>query len=237
MTCRDVRFVDVGEAVEDSYVQATRVAPCPVCQRHDDAKADRLRELAGLPVPDGGRWRFEDYRAVNPAAKAARGLVQAWVQDEQHPWLFLHSRGTGTGKTHLACAAADALITAGHAVVFCSVPQLMTDLGAAIGEDRERREAGIHDLYGSRYQQMRQRLLGVPVLILDELGRHRATEFAEETLYELVSQRYASRTRLIVTTNVGAGEIDARIRSRLRDVALCTSVEMEWSDYRTRERS
>ena len=231
--CSDVGFVDAGESVDaHHYIRATRVEPCPECQRHNSERADRLRAQAGLPTPEtGARWMFDTYVDVNPRAAKTRERVRAWVAGGV-PWLLLHSRGKGTGKTHLACAAADALMEAGHAVVYASVPQLMTDFGAAIGADRERREAGIHDIYESRYQALRQRLLGATVLVLDELGRHRPTEFAEETLYEIISSRYASRTRLIVTTNAGRTELDERIGSRLRDVAICLSLEMEWGDYR-----
>ena len=61
-------------------------------------------------------------------------------------------------------------------------------------------------LYGSRLSSLRRERLCVPViydlLILDDLGAERGTEYALEQVFAVIDARYRSRKPLIVTTKL-----------------------------------
>ena len=73
------------------------------------------------------------------------------------------------------------------------------------------------------------RLCGYPLLIIDDFGMERGTEYALEQIYNIIDSRYRSRKPLIVTTNLTLTELKnpqdtahARIYDRLLE--LCTPI-------------
>ena len=73
------------------------------------------------------------------------------------------------------------------------------------------------------------RLCGYPLLVIDDFGMERGTEYALEQIYNIIDSRYRSRKPLIVTTNLTLTELKnpqdtahARIYDRLLE--LCTPI-------------
>lgn len=71
------------------------------------------------------------------------------------------------------------------------------------------------------------RLCRYPLLIIDDFGMERGTEYALEQIYNIVDSRYRSRKPLIVTTNLTLDEIrhpqdiaHARIYDRLLEMCV-----------------
>ena len=71
------------------------------------------------------------------------------------------------------------------------------------------------------------RLCGYPLLVIDDFGMERGTEYVLEQIYNIIDSRYRSRKPLIVTTNLTLTELKnpqdtahARIYDRLLE--LCT---------------
>jgi DNA replication protein DnaC len=65
-------------------------------------------------------------------------------------------------------------------------------------------------------------LKDVGLLVLDDLGTERATEWAAQALFQIVNHRYSKRLPLVVTTNLSvedARRMDARLVSRLLEGA------------------
>lgn len=112
----------------------------------------------------------------------------------------------GTGKTHLACGALKIMFEhhemRGH---FADVPALMKRYRAAVAGRGEETTEHIDE-------QLRR----VPVLVLDDLGVTKRTEFVDETIYALINHRYAEQKPLIVTTNVALDSLEERVSSRLK---------------------
>ena len=74
------------------------------------------------------------------------------------------------------------------------------------------------------------KLCRYPLLIIDDFGMERGTEYALEQIYNIVDSRYRSRKPLIVTTNLTLDEIQhpqdtvhARIYDRLLEMCVLIS--------------
>ena len=75
------------------------------------------------------------------------------------------------------------------------------------------------------------------MLILDDLGIERSTEYALEQVYAVIDERYKSGLPVIITTNLKIAEIRnpqdvayARIYSRILE--MCTPVRISGEDRR-----
>jgi len=72
------------------------------------------------------------------------------------------------------------------------------------------------------YDNWLESLKSVDLLVLDDLGTERATEWAAQALFQIVNHRYSKRLPLVVTTNLSvedARRMDARLVSRLLEGA------------------
>jgi len=138
----------------------------------------------------------------------------------------------GVGKTHLATAIVRELtLTKGVTSLFLDNLQLLQDLKLAY-EKREGTAALLEPL-GE-----------VDVLVIDDLGKGRGTEWELTILDDLVSRRYNAGATTIVTTNYPdresgarsdgfeslAERVGPRIYSRLK--AMCTFIEIDGHDFR-----
>lgn len=90
----------------------------------------------------------------------------------------------GNGKTHLAVATGRRLASAGHRVTFWGVVELFNALRSSFGTGAER-----------------PRLDHPEVLILDDLGKIKPTEFVYEVFYGALEHRWANEKTTIFTAN------------------------------------
>jgi DNA replication protein DnaC len=126
-----------------------------------------------------------------PAA-AAWSAVRAWLDDYRpggdNRGLVLYGE-PGRGKTHLAVAACRELVfRLGVAVRFVEFSHLVADIRDAIGR-------------GDPDRTTLTPYVTPPVLVIDELGKGRNTDWESSVLDELVSRRYNARGALLGTTN------------------------------------
>ena len=101
----------------------------------------------------------------------------------------------GTGKTHVVAAIANHLLNQGIAVICMTERNLFSRIqatyvkGRSWGIERES-ETEIRNVYET-----------VPLLIIDDLGKEKASEWTIATLYAIIDGRYDRAMPTIVTTN------------------------------------
>lgn len=129
----------------------------------------------------------------------------------------------GNGKTHLAAAVVNALVLTGKTCVFRSVPALLKKLQEAYKPDARVSES-----------EMLAVLQDADLLVLDDMGAEKVTEWAESMLYYIIDERYRWRKPVIVTTNCGLDGLEQRIGARTLDrlVEMCLLVENTASSFR-----
>ncbi len=100
--------------------------------------------------------------------------------------------GLGSGKTFLAGCIANALIEQDHSVMMHSLPTLIYKMNANFGENRES--------YLGRLERY-------DLVVLDDVGVERSTEYSVEQVYEIVNTRYKAGLPLVITTNLKPVEL------------------------------
>jgi DNA replication protein DnaC len=97
----------------------------------------------------------------------------------------------GTGKTHLAIAALRSLMARGHEGIFFDYQNLL-----------ERIRSGYSEALGAANRDAYRSALETELLLLDDLGSHRVTDWVEDTVTAIVTYRCNHKKPTIVTTNL-----------------------------------
>jgi DNA replication protein DnaC len=151
-----------------------------------------------------------------------RALARAREYAENpNGWLLL-TGGYGCGKTHLAAAIANERVNQGQPALFVVVPDLLDHLRATYAPNSI-------VSYDKRLDEART----APLLVLDDLGTHSATPWAQEKLYQIFNYRYNAHLPTVITAvKKEETNIDERIKSRLFDKRRCTAFEIEAPSFR-----
>lgn len=124
----------------------------------------------------------------------------------------------GTGKTHLASAIANHLMNELIPVKFGTFISLLDSVKKTFKTDR--------DIISS--------LTSIPLLVIDDLGKEKYTDWAKQILFQVVDERYNKELPIIITTNLNLKEmkegIGEPIVSRLME--MCYGIEMNGENYR-----
>ncbi len=118
----------------------------------------------------------------------------------------------GTGKTSLAVLVAKAARDAGRSFAVYPVPLLLAEIKRTFDRDSS-----------DNYLAFFRRLCLVDLLVLDDLGAEKQTEWVLEQLYSIVNERWQDRRAIVVTTNLpdpdpeSASRLLARGARDLRD--------------------
>lgn len=219
--------------------------------------AGELEEKAGIP-PNYQRASFDNFSVPsdNPLARDAlqqvmvdvKAFVKGFPFKNEKPGLLLIGEDTGSGKTHLAVAALRTILATGmFEGVFFDFMNLL-----------ERIRSSWDASSGTSDRDAYRKALEADVLLLDDLGSHRGSEWVQDTVTSLITYRCNHRKPLIATTNLPdpdagfnviqrsgqdpsrvdyrqklADRIGARARSRLFE--MCKIVRMPAvEDYRIR---
>ena len=116
----------------------------------------------------------------------------------------------GTGKSYMASAIANALIEKGVKVKFTSFIEITNDIFSASDKTKYVKSLNKYDL-----------------LIIDDVGTERNTEYTLENIYWVIDERVSEGKPLIITTNTDIDKKEndenfnrRRINSRIRNVCI-----------------
>lgn len=190
-------------------------------KREFDKRVRQLREN-GLREEADALCTFEADDRKNPMlSDAIKRYADQWdTMRRDNTGLLLYGP-VGTGKTFYSACIANALIDRG-------IPVKMTNF-ARIVDDLQSDFAGRSDYL--------RKLNSYPLLIIDDLGIERNSEYMQEQVYNIVDARYASERPLIVTTNISLEEIknpgsEQRRRIYDRILEMCHPIKVDGQSRR-----
>jgi DNA replication protein DnaC len=227
------------------------------CDCRMDSRVDRL--LQGARIPS----RYEhcsladfstDFTGAHRSLAAARLAAGRFVEEyplEKTGLLFIGP--IGAGKTHLAVGIIQELVRSkGVHGLFCDYRELLKEIQNSYNPSVQTTEL-----------EILRPVFEAEVLVLDELGAVKPTEWVWDTVSHILNSRYNDRKTTIITTNfpnLPPGELQAgrgssaseaaryaarnetlgdriteRMRSRLHE--MCRVVQLEGSDFRQRVQS
>lgn len=174
---------------------------------------DRLKSERGMRTIERTFATFD----VSKQPKAYH-ICKDYADNRQMGKGLLIMGNYGTGKTHLVTAIANALLDVG-------IPALY-DTWA--GHLQKLKDEFVCD--ERKYLTLMKR---VDILIIDDLGKDKPTEWNNEVLFEVINSRYEHKKPVIITTNATTRELEERnpaVFSRLCE--MCDMVIMTGKDYR-----
>lgn len=223
---------------------------CPRCdgsgwERMDDAKVRRCdcrasgrstSLVASARIPR--RYEdcdFESYYPLNPSQEAAAMFARRVANEVPNLDIGLLFMGTcGIGKTHLSVAIL-------HALLQKNIPCLFYDFRDLLKE--------IQESWNTQTQTSEMEILApvyeAEVLVLDELGASKPTEWVKDTMTHIINKRYNDRKVTIFTSNfldtkatpydeTITERVGERLRSRLHE--MCKVVLITGDDFRKQVR-
>jgi len=232
--------------VQEGGRQVARACDCRLQRRVarmlDRARIPRRYEHCTLDNYEAG------YRGADRSLKSARLVAQRFVEGypvETDGKGLLLTGDIGVGKTHLAVGILKELIVKrGVAGLFYDYRELLKEVQNSYNRDVAATELGIL-----------QPVFNAEVLVLDELGAAKPTDWVWDTVAQILNSRYNERRTTIITTNYANGSglvaaaangdspakramrdetlgdrIGERMLSRLQE--MCVSVEVHGRDFR-----
>lgn len=131
---------------------------------------------------------------------------------------------TGCGKTHLAVAVLRELAKEGKASLFKNVSELLLDIRGSFREGAKITE-----------QELVEKYSVAPVLVLDDLGSEKSSEYAINTLYIIINHRDQELLPTIITSNLTLTEIEIKLNARIASrISGLRNVKLTMPDYRKR---
>jgi DNA replication protein DnaC len=221
------------------------------CRTPNPAQVVNILNKALIPARYGGAKLDQFANFTGNGREIVKGIRQ-WLKEFQlhQPKGLLLGGPVGAGKTYLLAAIAKALGLRGFSVRFIDFFQLLNELKAGYAQDQA--DANI----------LRE-LIRVDVLMVDELGKGRNSDWELSIIDQLVMGRYNQNKIVVATTNYSlnpsqklslnfsadltqdprrgfgldeAEDLETRVGSRIysRLVETCLMLELTGDDYRKR---
>ncbi len=133
----------------------------------------------------------------------------------------------GSGKTHLACAITRYIIEQKRIQVkFTRIVDLLAEIRKTFDENEQYRTENESELI--------HRYTSVPLLVIDDLGAEKTTDWVRQILYQIIDERWLEQKPLIITSNLNLDEIEARFEERIasRIGGMCQLIETKPYDHR-----
>lgn len=180
--------------------------PCCICQCQSEARElelakekqlqeqQRIARLKANGLQDASlrQFTFANDTGINPEMQKAHSYVEHWPEMKATATGLLLWGNVGTGKSFFAGCIANALLDQGVPVLMTNFSRILNALTGMFSDDRNKYIDSLNHY---------------SLLIIDDLGMERGTEYALEQVFNVIDARLRSNLPLIVTTNLTLDEL------------------------------
>ena len=180
--------------------------PCCICQCQSEARElelakekqlqeqQRIARLKANGLQDASlrQFTFANDTGINPEMQKAHSYVEHWAEMKATATGLLLWGNVGTGKSFFAGCIANALLDRGVPVLMTNFSRILNALTGMFSDDRNKYIDSLNHY---------------SLLIIDDLGMERGTEYALEQVFNVIDARLRSNLPLIVTTNLTLDEL------------------------------
>jgi len=220
-------------------------------ERQRQRELDRVKELAAYSLVDERfhESTFDRFVASTPEDQRVLRICRNYV--EHFDEMLAHNAGLifygspGTGKTFAASCIANALMERRVPVLVTSIVRLTANM---FGKAASRSEAGPYGAAASHsgglgsgtadLNELLFRMNTARLLVLDDFGAERNTEFKAEQIFTVIDARYAAKKPMIITTNLTDFKTETDVRRKRvydRIFEVCTPIKMDGESKRRTE--
>lgn len=201
--------------------EANCLRPCP-CGKAQQAQTDSLIKISNIPPKYLQEFPLEENDSTAIAFKEMRKIVESYPTTPRG--IYFHGN-KGSGKTTLATRLALKLIRKhGIKIKYC---KLERDYLGAMRDSFEKK-------VDTTEKEIFNAFAKVPVLILDDFGVEKQTDWSTSKIFDLIDYRYENELLTIVTSNLALSEFTemsyGRVYSRLCE--MCIQIGIIEKDYR-----
>lgn len=170
------------------------------------AKNRRLREVFdkhSLISKELQKANLENYKPKTELTDRAKRIAERYIDvfDTDKPRNLLFTGSYGLGKSHLAKSIADGIMSKRYEAIFISVPKLLSRLKASYDRGTEYTELDLIEALNK-----------TDLLVLDDLGAEKSSDWSFEKLFEIVDSRQGMNT--IYTTNFTPEDLITKLGER-----------------------
>lgn len=180
--CEIIRYC-MCECADEEYKRSRN-------QIREQQKSDAICRLrkSGIHNANMHKWTFENDNGSSPELiQKAKRFVNGWEEMKSKCVGLCFFGNVGTGKTYAAACIANALIDKGVRVIMTDFSRIINDMQSF---DTRNKKAYIDDI------------CSCDLLILDDLGAERQSEYALQICEQVIDERAKSKKPLILTTNI-----------------------------------
>jgi DNA replication protein DnaC len=166
---------------------------------------------------------FQSTPENTAALEVCRAYADRLTPKTKHG-LYIHG-GVGTGKTHLAIGIIKAAFQHGLYGAVVNVPKLLNTIKDSF---KDRAIVAQDEVYAKKRF----------IVLLDDLGAEKTSDWACETLYDIINTRYESNMPTLITSNCSPSEMTSRIGLRTADRLreMCSIVTVGGQSWRGEKR-
>lgn len=195
-----------------------------LCKCYQQERIQNIIEQSGMSAAMQ-QYRFENFyldgfdkpediqKKVEWCKQFARQIVNGTCNDS----LFLRG-DVGRGKTHLSSAIANAVLAGGKTVIYKRAADLFDMIRRYKFEESTQ-----------RWHEVLNQLISCDLLVIDDLGAERTTDFVTEQLVLLLEERNYRNKPWIINSNLKLSQIqdsyNTRVSDRIMDRATAILLE------------